>query len=175
MPCPHGSRLARRCLGCRARYSRTWRATNRDAIRTRRQELRDVRPQAEKDEANARAFVAVYVSRGKLVPESCAECGAADVVPYHPDPLKRWEFVWLCRDDRDRRRVSVLSTVRQAQYRNERDAALAMIPTLPPEVQAALHRTAAGGRLRPAPGSPLYNQYLTAAFAAYQRAIGQRS
>jgi hypothetical protein len=54
------------------------------------------------EEVRARAYVASYLRRGRIVPPTtCDRCGRrAEVLPYHPDPGQRRVLLWLCESDR---------------------------------------------------------------------------
>lgn len=47
---------------------------------------------------NARSYAGVYKRRGKLVPQPCEVCGAAEVEMHHDDYSKPLEVRWLCRE-----------------------------------------------------------------------------
>lgn len=47
--------------------------------------------------ANTRAYLNVYVKRGKIVKSPCAKCGELKVEAHHEDYAKPLEVIWLCR------------------------------------------------------------------------------
>lgn len=47
--------------------------------------------------SNARSYANVYQRRGKLLPQPCEDCGAADVEKHHDDYSKPLAVVYLCR------------------------------------------------------------------------------
>jgi len=108
--------LVRRCSGCgapndreRAKYCRVCGA---DATRRSRQKKRLAsRPESPKkprsttpsadeiERARARGYVSTYIRRGKIEKKPCQRCGEMrlkKVGPFHPDPSRRMQFIWLC-------------------------------------------------------------------------------
>lgn len=45
----------------------------------------------------ARSYANVYLRRGKLTRQPCADCGAAKVQMHHADYDRPLEVTWLCR------------------------------------------------------------------------------
>lgn len=75
----------RRCKTCHAAYMREWRKTHPLNAEQRRK-------------ANARAYLHVYVKRGKVAKLPCAWCGACtELEAHHHDYSRPLEVVWLCR------------------------------------------------------------------------------
>jgi hypothetical protein len=76
-----------------------WRRVNPNGSRAAEARRTDDR---RAEEVRARAYVASYLRRGRIVPPpTCDRCGQrAEVVPYHPDPAQRRVLLWLCRADR---------------------------------------------------------------------------
>ena len=52
----------------------------------------------QKKKANARAYLHVYVRRGKIVKQCCEICGSSKVEAHHLDYNKPLEVKWLCRE-----------------------------------------------------------------------------
>ena len=46
---------------------------------------------------NCRSYASVYLKRGKLTRQPCAECGSEKSQMHHPDYSKPLDVVWLCR------------------------------------------------------------------------------
>jgi hypothetical protein len=47
--------------------------------------------------SNARAYLHVYVKRGKVTKGPCEACGAEEVLAYHTDYEKPLAVIWLCK------------------------------------------------------------------------------
>ena len=47
---------------------------------------------------NCRAYLHVYIRRGKLAKQACRECGNPLVEAHHADYSKPLEVMWLCRE-----------------------------------------------------------------------------
>lgn len=75
----------RYCKACKARYMRDWRKTHPQTVEQKRRQ-------------NARAYLHVYVKRGKIVKKPCQVCQSPDSEAHHADYTKPLEVVWLCRD-----------------------------------------------------------------------------
>ncbi len=74
-------------------YCREHHAEYMRASRKRHSELTD----EQRSHANARAYLKIYVRRGKVVKAPCVVCGVAKVEGHHEDHSKPLEVVWLCR------------------------------------------------------------------------------
>lgn len=75
-----------RCNSCHAAYMRNWRKTHK--------------PQGEAAlRANARAYLNVYVHRGKIDKLPCEICGGLNVEAHHEDYSKPLVVRWLCRGE----------------------------------------------------------------------------
>lgn len=55
-------------------------------------------PEPARMKANARAYLKVYVKRGKIEKMPCEDCGSERSEAHHPDYNKPLEVVWLCRE-----------------------------------------------------------------------------
>ena len=73
------------CKACHAAYMR--------ANRPRHCDL----PDEARHRANARAYANVYQRRGKLIQQSCENCGSPDSQKHHDDYSKPLEVRWFCR------------------------------------------------------------------------------
>lgn len=80
----HRRRGQRYCLVCHAAYMRKYRKSH---------PLTD--EQRKKD--NARSYAGVYLRRGKIKREPCADCGSSKAEMHHPDYDKPLLIKWLCR------------------------------------------------------------------------------
>jgi hypothetical protein len=84
------------CPACSAKASQAWRDRSKAEIRVRRRHRREQRFSSQVREANARAYLAVYVSRGKVKRAPCA-CGSEDVQPIQRDFARPLEVEWKCK------------------------------------------------------------------------------
>lgn len=77
----------RYCSLCHAAYMRDWRPT-----------YSELTPEQRK-KSLARSMAHVYVTRGKLIAEDCADCGASKEITerHHEDYDKPFDVIWLCR------------------------------------------------------------------------------
>jgi hypothetical protein len=66
-----------------AAYMRNWRASHPLTAEQRRK-------------MNCRSYAKVYLQRGKLERQPCAECGAPAEM-HHPDYAQPLRVIWLCR------------------------------------------------------------------------------
>lgn len=73
------------CLACHAAYMRRWRKTHTLSKEARRR-------------SNARAYLHVYLRRGKIKRQPCQVCGRVQSQPHHKDYSKPLEVIWLCSD-----------------------------------------------------------------------------
>lgn len=116
---------------------RLWRAEHADELRVREgartftDEQRLVR--------NARAYVAMYVRRGRIKPGSCEICSDRHVSPDWDDPRKPLAVRWFCREHRQEH-VADVAAARQGLEALRRE--FAAIADLPADVQAKLHKAA---------------------------------
>lgn len=74
----------RYCLSCKNEYARLFR--KRYSQLTPDQRLK----------ASCRAYVHVYIKRGKLKKQPCNVCGEIKVQAHHEDYSKPLEIIWLC-------------------------------------------------------------------------------
>lgn len=72
------------CNVCRNEWSRTHRPLHSEL------------PNEQRVKAKARAYLNVYIKRGKVVKEDCF-CGEAGTEAHHEDYAKPLEVVWYCR------------------------------------------------------------------------------
>lgn len=75
------------CWDCHAKYIREWRSKHPP---TREQRFRN----------NARRYVNVYISRGKVKRGFCEVlgCGSSNTQPHHEDYSKPLDVRWFCRE-----------------------------------------------------------------------------
>jgi hypothetical protein len=92
-----GSTVCSKCGGQRdregQRYCLACHAASRRVNRVKHSDLSDYH----RHKANARAYANVHQRRGKLTPEPCSACGAADAEKHHDDYDKPLSVQWLCR------------------------------------------------------------------------------
>lgn len=72
------------CRACHAAYLRAWRAVHGQTDEQRRR-------------SNARSYLHVYISRGKIQRGPCAVCGEANVLARIRDYARPLEVTWLCK------------------------------------------------------------------------------
>lgn len=66
--------------------------------------MRETRPKLsemtedQRKRANARAYLHVYIKRGKVKKLPCQDCGSGKSEAHHSDYNKPLEVVWYCRD-----------------------------------------------------------------------------
>lgn len=72
------------CLSCHNEYMRE--------NRPKHSELSPI----QKKKANARAYVNVYIKRGKIIKQPCEVCSSPNVQAHHDDYDKPLEIKWLC-------------------------------------------------------------------------------
>lgn len=75
----------RYCLACHAQYMRVTRPRYSDLSDERRMKM------------NARAYLRVYIKRGKVKKKPCIICGNEKSEGHHKDYTKPLEVIWLCR------------------------------------------------------------------------------
>ena len=84
--CGKPARVGQRyCNECHAAYQRA-----------NRRKHNELNPE-QKKKAVARAYLGVYLRRGKVVKSGCAICGDLKVEAHHEDYDKPLEVIWLCR------------------------------------------------------------------------------
>ena len=65
-------------------------------MREKRLTYREITPEA-RARSNARAYLRVYLRRGKITKGPCAVCGTSlNVQGHHEDYAKPLDVVWLC-------------------------------------------------------------------------------
>jgi ribosomal protein S27AE len=75
------------------RYCNKCNAENQRLNRVPYGELSDL----QKMKSNARAYLKMYIKRGKVQKEACCRCGNENAEAHHKDYYKPLEVVWLCR------------------------------------------------------------------------------
>jgi hypothetical protein len=164
----------RYCRPCATAATRAWRdryraqLAERERARIWSDEQRSVRA--------ARAYIAVYLRRGKIAKGRCAVCNDTEVQPTWRDPKCPLEIQWFCREHAVERREAAEASAREvAALRSVNDEIKAAIALLTPEVQRELHERAMGGLLVRKPGDLMYWWNLRRALQAYEyRASGDR-
>ena len=87
LKCPSPRRRGGRwCLAHHAAYQRLHRPKHRDL------------PPLARRKANARAYLKVYLRRGRLKRLPCQECQGVPAQGHHPNYDRPLEVVWLCRE-----------------------------------------------------------------------------
>lgn len=140
----HARPRGRFCGACavrRWRESRPEAAAAHERRRTWTPEQRTIR--------NARAYVAVLVSRGKLEPAACAQRGCTEsrhTVPTWDDPARPREVRWFC--GRHRRESALMRAEGErlrTAYAATLKALVAAIGLLPPALRERFHTAGLGG------------------------------
>ena len=80
--------------GPKQRYCRECHA---ESMRRNRPKHSDM-TEEQKKKANCRSYANTYKRRGKLIPESCVECGSYETQMHHDNYDRPLQVVWLCRD-----------------------------------------------------------------------------
>jgi hypothetical protein len=182
-----GERRCQHCPDCSAAASRSWRERHKDAIRKRRRTRRENRFSDQKLLCNARAYLAVYISRGKVVPEPCVCGGEEDVRPMQLDPSRPLEVLWkcsLCRADVPiaaeldvaEEPVEKQYTIAPPSLSARRAAIRSEIDALPADLASRFEEEVARRRPRGFPASIWANRgplWLDAAIAAYDAITGK--
>src|SRR5437870_4330027 len=75
------------CLACHAEYSRNWRADNGGS---------QSMTVEQRKRSNARAYLHVYIKRGKIIKQPCEICQNPNVKSHHEDYDKPLQVRWLC-------------------------------------------------------------------------------
>ena len=157
----------RYCRPCATIATRAWRdrhrarLTERERARNWSEEQRAVRA--------ARAYVYVYIRRGKLAKGRCAICNDPDVQPTWRDPRRPLEMEWFCHQHAVERREAADAGAREtAALRAVNEEVKAAIALLPLEVQRELHEQAMGGLLVRRVGDMMYWWNLRRAVQAYE-------
>ncbi len=159
----------RHCRPCATEATRAWRERHRDQIATREQ------ARTWSDEARlvriARAYVAVYLRRGKIRRGRCETCGDPRTTAAWDNPRQPLEVRWFCRAHYDDRREAKLAdqasrTELAEEWAQVRD----QLSLLPPAVQTALHEAALKGPFGRGvqPGSIFYWWTLRRELARYR-------
>lgn len=186
---PNPRARAKYCRACGAAASRRSYANRKGVISLRRQK----RSLSAIDRAvrNARAYLAMYVKRGKVAVEPCETCGLTygRRVPLQEDPQRPLEARWFCpphyRDYRMNEAAIRAVEAEEAaldrgggwriadpqQYASKRECFEHEYPHLPAHVQAALRDIAS----RKIPGvvmaeeAPMFRSALISVFDLYYR------
>ena len=160
------------CPSCQAGFSHDSYRKHRTKISKKRRESRSQRSQGEIVLANAKAYIAVYVKRGKIAKGPCRSCPSVENLrPVFEDPSKPLEVQWICRpcafEDSDmviRRREEDQSIQRAAQWRKNRLSVEERLALLAPydliELKAETAKSLAHLRFPVRDGSPLFHQSL---------------
>jgi len=77
----------------RYRYCRV---CHREYTRCHRKKYHEL-SESDKEKSNARAYLHVYVKRGKVKKENCLICGSEKSEAHHKDYKKPLDVIWLCR------------------------------------------------------------------------------
>ncbi len=134
----------RYCRPCATAATRAWRERHREQLAAREQartwsnEARLIRI--------ARAYVAVYLRRGKIRRGRCETCGDSRTTAAWDDPSQPLEVRWFCQehlgDRREAKRATQASRLELAEeWARLRD----QVTLLPPAVQAELQAAALKG------------------------------
>jgi hypothetical protein len=158
---PHCRRFAypggRYCRPCATAATRRWRDRHQAEVAAR-ERARSFSPE-EQLRRRARAYVDVYVRRGKIEKGRCGICGETEVLAAWDDPARPLDVQWLCRAHADEHRDTAREAAKlrgaiAAEYAEVRE----QLALLPPDVQAELHEAALRGPagLGCQPSSPFY-------------------
>ena len=157
----------RYCRPCATIATRAWRDRHRARL-TERERARNWSDEQRAVRA-ARAYVAVYVRRGKLAKGRCAVCNDPDVQPTWRDPKRPLEMEWFCPPHAVERREAADAGAREAAaLRAVNEEVKAALALLPPEVQRELHEQATRGLLVRRAGDMMYWWNLRRALQAYE-------
>lgn len=134
----------RYCRPCATAATRKWRERNASALAER--EKGRIFSEEEQLIRRARAYIDVYLRRGKLSRGRCGICGEPDVLAAWDDPRKPREVRWLCAEHyADRRDAKREGDAARARLADQFAGLRAELALLPPEVQAELHEAALRG------------------------------
>ena len=105
----------------------------------------------------ARAHLAMYLRRGKIVPQACA-CGSADARPRQGDFSRPLDVRWVCNPcENSTNQASAIDAQPPPMTAPDRASALLQIAALPESIRHELHELAArSAPIRLSPQSPLY-------------------
>lgn len=157
----------RYCRPCATAATQAWRDRHRAQL-TERERARNWSDEQRAVRA-ARAYVAVYVRRGKLAKGRCAVCNDPDVQPTWRDPKRPLEMEWFCPQHAVERREAADAGAREtAALRALNEEVKAALALLPPEVQRGLHEQAMRGLLVRRAGDMMYWWNLRRALQAYE-------
>jgi hypothetical protein len=157
----------RYCRPCATIATRAWRDRHRARL-TERERARNWSDEQRAVRA-ARAYVYVYIRRGKLAKGRCAICNDPDVQPTWRDPRRPLEMEWFCHQHAVERREAADAGAREsAALRAVNEEVKAAIALLPLEVQRELHEQAMGGLLVRRVGDMMYWWNLRRAVQAYE-------
>lgn len=155
----------RYCRACATSATSQWRHEHRDEVRVREA----ARTFSDEQAAirRARAYIAMYVRRGKLERGPCELCGDRHVSPDWDDPGKPLEVRWFCPEHR-REHLADVAAARQGLEALRRE--FAAIGKLPATVLAKLHEAALRGLdgTGAEPGTLRYRLALQLAYRALQ-------
>ncbi len=153
----------RYCRPCATEAGRRWRHSHASELAARE------RARSWSDEQRllrrARAYVDVYLRRGKLARGRCQVCNDPNVQPSWTNPKLPLDVSWLCREHARGQRETAASIARnvaalKAEYGELRDA----IALLPQPTQRQLHEEAMRGILVRKAGDLMYAWNLRRAF-----------
>jgi hypothetical protein len=157
----------RYCRPCATIATRAWRDRHRARL-TERERARNWSDEQRAVRA-ARAYVYVYIRRGKLAKGRCAICNDPDVQPTWRHPRRPLEMEWFCHQHAVERREAADAGAREtAALRAVNEEVKAAIALLPLEVQRELHEQAMGGLLVRRVGDMMYWWNLRRAVQAYE-------
>ena len=162
----------RYCRRCATAATRVWRDRHRAQLAER--ERARIWSDEQRSVRAARAYVAVYIRRGKIAKGRCEVCNDPEVQPTWKDPSCPLEIRWFCREHAVERREAAEAGAREAAaLRSVNGEVRAAIALLPQEVQRELHERAMEGLLVRKVGDLMYWWNLRRALQTYEsRASG---
>lgn len=93
----HCSNCGEKLDDSRAGKQRYCKKCHAEQMRKTRPEYGELNPD-QRRKANARAYLHVYLNRGKIKKLPCRDCGSEKSEAHHEDYDKPLEVIWLCRD-----------------------------------------------------------------------------
>ena len=117
---PRRSDFERFCKECHNSYMQNWRKNNPNS-------------KEEKMKNSARAYLRIYLKRGKIIKGNCVICGTSEKIEgHHHDYHKPLDVTWLCRSCHSKKHKEIGKKIRCYPLKTKENSKLCLLCRVQP-------------------------------------------